>query len=99
MTDKLRICGLEYLVTEGKLDDPIVMAQVDFQKKHITLHRGMDTEYKLLCTLHEAVHIIYHEAGLSDKTEEETDVSVMSNGFYNLLRENKEFFKKYLYKP
>jgi len=96
MADKLRICGLEYLVAEGKTDDPTAMAQVEFPKKRITLHRGMDSEYKLLCTLHEAVHVIYHEAGLSDKTEEETNVSVMASGFFNLLRENPKFFKKYL---
>jgi len=96
MTDKLRICGLEYIIKEDKKIGAGVMACVEFEKKQITLKLGMDPEYWLLCVLHETAHIIYREAGLSNRTPEETDISAFSNGFYNLLRENKGFFKKYL---
>lgn len=97
--NKLTISGMEYTV---KLEDKPLFcnnqrayAHIDYDNKEISIDVGLqDIQGQQQSLLHEILHGIVYDRELDfAKDEEETIVDQISNGLYQLIKDNPNMFK------
>lgn len=93
--DKIRIGGVDYLVqTIENLRDGarILYGHIDYDNSRISLSGtdGIEHQRKCIILWHEILHGIANHAELNfEKADEETIITVLARGIYQVLMDNK----------
>ena len=92
----MKIGGIEYTIIHGPLE---YCGNYDYERKTITISDGTNGDVYDEILAHEILHGLLTHSGANEYLEnkgadDEVVVSILSNVFYNFLRDNTDFFNK-----
>lgn len=94
MTDTVKIAGIEYSVEPFEPDvDRNLMGRLQYDTANIYVRRDLTLDKKMETLLHEVIHVVYMNAGLTPSDEEEKVVTAISSGVYQFLKDNKDVYR------
>lgn len=94
MTGSVNIAGIRYDVNEFEADvDRNLMGRLQYDTAQIFVREDIPLDKKFETLLHEAMHVVYMNAGLQQGDEEEKIVTALSSGVYQFLKDNKDVFR------
>ena len=87
----IKVGGLDYKIKKKPRiiwEDGELSGQITYHKTKILLSEQNSEQYEVVTLLHEAIHAIFHLAGME---QEERTVEVLATGIFMLLRDNPWF--------
>lgn len=93
--DKVRICGVDYIVTEIEHvieDDELCYGTLDPTFGEIQLSMRMSRELQGMTLLHEILHAIEFQYGILALRDDEETVDRLSKALYQVIMDNPKVF-------